>query len=392
MVLLRSLIVLLVAAATTMAKSCSGETPHIREYFYVGGEYIGDGAGGHIFHNQMYVEKLSPTHGSTHPFPIVLMHGQAQTGTVRSTSKHLIVCLYLFPLQNFLNKPDGSCGWASLFLQQGYELYIIDQTFRGRSAWQPAAGATKPSTYSAEIIQQRFTTVQNYMLWPQAVNHTQWPGTGLMGDPYFDTFYSSNVQFINNATYQQSTVQAAGAALLDRIGIPVILVGHSQGGLLPIVIADVRPELTKGLILLEPTGPPFREAVFSNASARAWGLTDIPITYSPLVTSPGSDLVQQVVPAPSSDLVDCVLQAEEPAPRQLVNLAPKPILLLTTQASYHAVYDYCTVQFLQQAGCNQTKHLQLANVGVYGNGHMMFMEQNSDEVQGLLQQWIRNLA
>ena len=75
-----------------------------------------------------------------------------------------------------------------------------------------------------------------------------------------------------------------------------------------------------------------------------------------------------------------------------MNLAPKPILLLTTQASYHAVYDYCTAQFLQQAGCNQTKHLQLANVGVYGNGHMMFMEQNSDEVQGLLQRWIRNLA
>ncbi|KFY88028.1 hypothetical protein V500_06618 [Pseudogymnoascus sp. VKM F-4518 (FW-2643)] len=380
MVLLTSPIMHLVAAATimpmamAMTKTCIGETPHIREYFYVGGEYTGDGAGGHIFHNQMYVEKLSPTQGSTHPFPIVLMHGQAQTGT------------------NFLNKPDGSCGWASLFLQQGYELYIIDQTFRGRSAWQPAAGASKPSTYSAEFIQQRFTSVQNYMLWPQAVNHTQWPGTGLMGDPYFDTFYSSNMQFINNETYQQSTVQAAGAALLDRIGKPVILAGHSQGGLLPLLIADVRPELTKALILLEPKGPPFREAVFSNATSRAWGLTDIHITYSPLVTSPSSDLVQQVIPAPSSDLVDCVLQAEEPAPRQLVNLASKPILLVTAQASYHAIYDYCTARFLQQAGCKQTTHLQLADAGVYGNGHMMFMEKNSDEVQGLLQRWIRNLA
>ena len=379
------------AMAMTMTKSCSGETPHIREYLYVGGEYTGDGAGGHIFHNQMYVEKLSPTQGSTHPFPIVLMHGQAQTGTVRWTFKYLTY-LYSFPLQNFLNKPDGGCGWASLFLQQGYELYIIDQTFRGRSAWQPAAGASKPSTYSAEFIQQRFTSVQNYMLWPQAVNHTQWPGTGLMGDPYFDTFYSSNVQFINNETYQQCTVQAAGAALLDRIGKPVILAGHSQGALLPLLIADLRPELTKALILLEPKGPPFREAVFSNATARAWGLTDIHITYSPPVTSPSSDLVQQVIPAPSSDLVDCVLQAEEPAPRQLVNLASKPILLLTAQASYHALYDHCTARFLQQAGCNQTTHLQLADVGVYGNGHMMFMEKNSDVVQGLLQRWIRNLA
>lgn len=66
-----------------------------------------------------------------------------------------------------------------------------------------------------------------------------------MGDAIFDTFYSSNVQFINNAAYQQLTVQNAGAALLDRIGKPVILVGHSQGGLMPIIIADARPNLQR---------------------------------------------------------------------------------------------------------------------------------------------------
>jgi len=89
-----------------------------------------------------------------------------------------------------------------------------------------------------------------------------------MGDPVFDAFYSSNVQFISDAVYQQTAVQAAGAALLDRIGRPTVLIGHSQGGLMPLVIADARPALTKGLVLLEPTGPPFREAVFSTKPAR----------------------------------------------------------------------------------------------------------------------------
>lgn len=212
-----------------------------------------------------------------------------------------------------------------------------------------------------------------------------------MGDSVFDTFYSSNVEFINNATHQQSTVQAAGALLLDKIGKPVVLLGHSQGGLMPPLIADVRPELTKALILLEPTGPPFQEAVFSNTTARAYGLTDIPISYSPAVTDPSTDLVKQTVPAIDANHTSCVLQASSPAPRQLVNLAPLPILLLTTESSYHAPYDYCTVDFLVQAGCNQTEHLQLADVGIHGNGHMVFMENNSDQVQGLLHEWIQAL-
>jgi pimeloyl-ACP methyl ester carboxylesterase len=278
------------------------------------------------------------------------------------------------------------------FLQQGYELYIVDQTFRGRSAWKPTSGAALPSTYSAELIQQRFTAPQDYLLWPQAAKHTQWPGNGTMGDAVFDAFYSSNVQFINNATYQQSAVQAAGAALLDRIGKPVVLLGHSQGGLMPIVIADARPKLTKALILLEPTGPPFQEAVFSNTAARAWGLSDIPITYKPAVTNPAVDLVKMVVPAPTSDLSSCILQSNATTVRQLVNLAPKPILFLTTEASYHAVYDYCTVAYLRQAGCSKTGYLELPKVGIHGNGHMVFMEKNSDEVQMLVTKWVEQLS
>jgi pimeloyl-ACP methyl ester carboxylesterase len=302
-----------------------------------------------------------------------------------------MVLLLTRVMQNFLNKPDGGRGWASRFLEQGYEVYIIDQTFRGRSAWRPGAGSTTPTTYSAEIIQQRFTAAQNYMLWPQAINHTQWPGNGTMGDPIFDSFYSSNVQFISNASYQQSTVQAAGAKLLDRIGKPVILLGHSQGGLLPMVLADIRPEHAKAIILLEPTGPPFQEAIFSNASARPYGLTDIPLTYTPPVINPHSDLVQQVYPTMDDKLSSCILQADSPPPRQLVNLAPMPILVLTTDSSYHAVYDHCTVAYLKQAGCSKTQHLELPKVGIFGNGHMVFMEKNSDEVQRLLHQWISEL-
>lgn len=267
----------------------------------------------------------------------------------------------------------------------------MDQTSRGRSTWQPTTGPTLSTPYSAEYISQYFTAIRDYDLWPQAVNHTQWNGTGVMGDAIFDRFYSSQVQFTKNSSYQQSTIQAAGAALLDYIGKPAVLLGHSAGGPMPIVITDARPELSAGLILLEPSGPPFENAINANGSARPYGVAEIPITYDPPVKDPSVDLVKQTVAAKDAEHAACVLQADDPPPRKLVNLADKPILVITSESSYHAPYDYCTVEYLRQAGCDSLEYVELGEVGIHGNAHMMFMEMNSDEIQGIVRDWIAKL-
>ncbi|PNS21587.1 hypothetical protein CAC42_946 [Sphaceloma murrayae] len=353
--------------------SCIGttalEVPSVRTFSYVGGEYADDGSGTgeRIFRNQLYVERIAPFHHtSPKPNPVIFIHGQGQTGT------------------NFLNKPDGGRGWASNFIEAGYTVYIIDQTFRGRSPWQPGQGAASPSTYSAELIARRFTNGAASNLWPQAHLQTQWPGNGTIGDPIFDAFYASNVQFILNATLQQSTVQNAGAALLDQINVPSIVIGHSQGGIMPFLLADARPQHIHALILLEPSGPPFQEAVFSTNPARRYGLTDIPLTYSPPVTDPALDLVRQVYPPPianeDNSTVPCILQAQSPPPRQLPNFVDVPMLLVTGEASYHAPYDYCTVEYLRQAGAGRVHFLELGKEGIKGNGHLSFLERNSDEI------------
>lgn len=59
------------------------EAEHKREAFYVGGKYVKDPSGGHLFAGQMYVERLTPSSGVRQPYPLVLIHGQDQTGTVR---------------------------------------------------------------------------------------------------------------------------------------------------------------------------------------------------------------------------------------------------------------------------------------------------------------------
>lgn len=67
------------------------------------------------------------------------------------------------------------------------------------------------------------------------------------------------------------------------------------------------------------------------------------------------------------------------------------MLLETSEASYHAVYDDCTYYFLHQAGV-PVERLKLVDVGIHGNGHLQFMEKNSDEIAGVLEKWIRKVA
>ncbi|KAI0757782.1 Alpha/beta hydrolase family-domain-containing protein [Daedaleopsis nitida] len=337
------------------------DTPHTRKYFYTGGQYVDDGTGNHIWTDQLYVEELTPVGGVRKEHPLVFIHGNGQTGT------------------NWLNKPDGSPGWASFFFAEGYQLYIIDQTQRGRSPLTPAL-TNATSSFTAEVVQQHFTAPERYLLWPQAERHTQWPGSGVRGDPYFDAYYMSTVPSLNSALAQQTTMQAAGAQLLDRLRAPAVLIGHSQGGAMPWLLADARPERVRAIVALEPQGPPFREVIFTTVPARAYGLTDAPLTYDPPVQDPARDLVKELIPGnASAGVADCILQATSSSSpvRRLKNLQRIPTVVVTSEASYHATYDWCTVRYLQQAGV-PAEHLSLPDVGIHGNGHMMFMEKNSD--------------
>ncbi len=212
-----------------------------------------------------------------------------------------------------------------------------------------------------------------------------------MGDAIFDQFYAACIQFMPNTVFEQAAAQAAGVALLDRIAKPAVLVGHSQGGPLPLLLADRRPDLAAALILLEPAGPPFREVVFSNETKRDWGATEVAMTYDPPVTDPATDLVKTVRTYHNPERLECIVQADSPPPRRLKNVAGKDILIVTAESSYHQIYDHCTVDFLRQAGCHKLEHVYLEDIGIKGNGHMMFMEKNNHKIQRFLQDWVERV-
>lgn len=196
----------------------------------------------------------------------------------------------------------------------------------------------------------------------------------------------------------------AGVALLDRIGKPVILLGHSQGGPIPWLLADARPVLVKAILAIEPASPPFNKAVYGKFIVNLiWGITEIPITYDPPVSAP-SEVEFGTVNQYENDmgsyerasteeqrpkLFKPLILQKEPA-RKLLNLQNIPVLLVTAEASYHAAYDYQTVAFLRQAGI-KVEHLDLPKVGIFGNGHMMFMELNNLDIAARLVEWVEEV-
>ncbi|XDG04334.1 hypothetical protein ABKA04_003949 [Annulohypoxylon sp. FPYF3050] len=349
-------------------------TSYQREIIYVGGNYVTDAQGNHSLQGQMYVEKLVPEVDESlrKPYPVIFIHGATRSG------------------EDWVTKPDGQPGWASFFLAQGFECYLVDQPYRGRSAWFPGNGPM--TAYTAESIQTLFTATQIYGTWPQAVEHTQWPGNGTMGDPVFDQFYRSALQILDDPAWQEAASQAACAALLDLIGKPVVLIGHSAGGSVPWLVADVRPKLVQMIIALEPTGPTFSKPAVMSGPGAQYGITNAPITYDPPVTDPQTDFVKVNVTAPEADYINCTLQANTPPPRQLINLKDVRVLVVTSATSYHIQYDWATVDYLRQAGVKNTEYVRLNEKGIYGNGHMMMMEKNSDEIAAVLVEWINGAS
>jgi pimeloyl-ACP methyl ester carboxylesterase len=342
-------------------------------YVFAGGKYstVKDKK---VMSGQLYAEFQIPSQ-MTHPYPIVMVHGGGQSGA------------------NFTGTPDGREGWAQFFLRDGYAVYVVDQPGRGRAAYQPDLYGALPAGGNPETIQQRFTSVERYKLWPQAHLHTQWPGGGEPGDPIFDQFVASQLPGIPDFTLQQVLNRDALVALLDKIG-PAILLTHSQSGAYGWPVADARPDLVKAIVAVEPSGPPFIDIQtvgppdwFRDApgKARPWGVTAVPLRYAPAAADASDLLIEQQEKSDAPDLAKCWLQ--RPPARQLPNLQKVPILIVTSEASYHTAYDHCTVKYLEQAGVHAT-WTKLADVGIKGNGHMMMLEKNNQEVATVISRWL----
>jgi pimeloyl-ACP methyl ester carboxylesterase len=328
-------------------------------YFWLGVKRATLARGTVVNGSQMYVEYWIPK-VVKHPYPMVIVHGGGGQGL------------------DWLGTPDGRPGWVTLLLQAGYKVYLVDRPGHGRSPNAPELQGPWPAqatTYTG--LEHQFTAPEKAAdpYGPQARLHTRWAGPGVMGDPVTDqAIAGQGGWFLPDLGATHAIWAERGAELLDRIG-PAVVMAHSMGGPSLWIYANARPTLVKGLVGVEPGGPPFGNF--------KWGLTASPVVYDPPIKD-ASEL--KTVDIPARDGRAAYKLQAEPA-RKLKNLAHIPIVVVTSPASYHWPYDLGSVAYLRQAGCS-VDHVELEKIGITGNAHFMMMETNNREVLQPILQWL----
>ncbi len=329
-------------------------------YFWLGVERAALAKGTVVSGKQMYVEYMIPAE-VRHPYSIVMVHGGGGQGL------------------DWMATPDGRPGWSDYFVREGFKVYVVDRPGHGRSPYHPDLQGPFPrqaTTYEGVMHQFSAPEKAEKPYGPQAKHHTQWPGTGVIGDPALDQVAAGQGgSFIPDLETTHNIWKERLGELLDKIG-PAMVMSHSMGGPNAWIAAEARPNLVKGMIGVEPAGPPF--------GALKWGATACRMTYDPPAAEASEIKLAKVTSTPEG--VDPYMMQAEPA-RKLVHLKNIPAAVITSEASYHTAYDDGTVAFLRQAGVS-VDHIKIAERGIRGNAHFMMMEKNNRAVLQPILEWI----
>jgi pimeloyl-ACP methyl ester carboxylesterase len=171
---------------------------------------------------QMYVEHWIPTK-VRHPYPIVLIHGGYGQGS------------------DWFSTPDGRRGWASLLIEQGYKVYVIDRPGQGRNPYYP---------FVHGLFDREAPTFDRVA---KSLASSKGLGGGNANDPVVAQVVASMGQPMGNNAITQNVWRTRGEILLDDIG-PAILLTHGDGAVFAYVTARARPELVKAIVTLESAG------------------------------------------------------------------------------------------------------------------------------------------
>ena len=285
----------------------------------------GPAAAGSITVNQMYVHYRIPA--GPKGVPLVLVHGSNHTGMTYETT------------------PDGREGWATWFVRQGYPVYVVDHSGRGRSGFNPTPinavrdGGADPKSVPTLFIGTLERAWSNFRFgpeYPKPFSNLQFPLEAL--DQYL-------AQLVPNT---ETTLEGGGAntvdalaALLDKIGPAVVMV-HSQSGVYGLDVVRRRPDKVRALVSIEggcetltqdDVGKFFAKVPFTSV----WGDNSV-----------GANSV-------NGD--------------QRRGGCQKAVSLIN-------------------GGGGRATFLLLPDNGIPGNSHMMMMDKNNLQIAGLIRKWV----
>ncbi len=234
-------------------------------------------------------------------------------------------------------KPDGKPGWMQYFFRAGHAVYVSDAVERGRASWAryPEIYPGVPFFRTKQEAWELFRIGPNGSYNVDPAKRVAHPGQRFPLAA-FDQF---NKQFVPRWTTNDAVTQRAYDALIQKMGQSVILV-HSQGCNFAFHAALAAPDKVKALIAIEPSGVP--------------------------AIGPELDKLKNI-----------------------------PILIVwgdyVTTQEFWARQQPAVVKFAQEVNARGGKvdWIDLPKRGIKGNGHMMMMDENSDQIAALVQDWMK---
>jgi pimeloyl-ACP methyl ester carboxylesterase len=234
-------------------------------------------------------------------------------------------------------KPDGKPGWQQFFLGAGHDVYVSDAVERGRASWSrfPEIYGSEPFFRSEKEAWELFRIGPPGSYDPAPEKRVAFDGERFP-TAAFEQFAK---EFVPRWSSNDAATQAAYDAEVRKV-CPCVIVVHSQGGNFGYNAALNNPDLVKALVLIEPSGAP------DPAKADAAAVRGIPHLVI------WGDNLDRVPPwpafrAPSERWRDAIVKAGG-----IVNW------------------------------------VELPKLGIQGNSHMIMMDDDSDQIAGIVQDWL----
>jgi len=233
---------------------------------------------------------------------------------------------------SYETKPGGGDAWLTYFIRQGWDSYISDAVERGRSGWT--------NTFKGDAVFLPFGDPwERFRIGPPGSwnddkeKRVSYPGMQFPTDAYGQFMKQGVPRWLTT----DDAIVAAYVELVDRV-CPCAVMVHSQSGTFGFKVLEARPDKVKALVAVEPVLGGDRNKVASIKS------TPILVVYGD-------------------------------------NARDHPRWSKIRQGGV----DYAGV--LKTAG-GTIDVIDLPDVGIKGNSHMIMMDKNSDVVAGLIQKWL----
>jgi pimeloyl-ACP methyl ester carboxylesterase len=231
--------------------------------------------------------------------------------------------------------PDGREGWLNMFVRKGWDVYASDAVERGRSGFAPPdIWPTEPTFLTFADPFERFRIGDGEGSWsPDPSKRRVLPGDQFPVEAYENYMKQSVPRWLST----DDAIVAAYLAEVDKV-CPCVLLVHSQGGAFGFKVAEQRPDKIKAIVAVESAtaGHPDKAAALKN---------------TPTLMVFG-DYVDQ---------------------------HPRWATFKRIDLEYAAAI---------RTGGGSVDVINLPEIGIRGNSHMMMQDKNNAQIADVIQKWL----